>query len=131
VTAQALDYLTHEGKQCLMRTELALKKHPRIMSLSDRDAREQFDMCFTTACWRNYLGEWEIRKNRLFLNRLRGKYNLIGPEPLAAEWVSGTIHVEECEIISDFWDDKYNGGNPREFVVEVQRGVVLHSDVKQ
>ena len=125
MTAQALDYLTYEGKACLLRTELALKQHPRIETVSDQRAREQWTLCFTTACWRNFTGDWEIHEGKLLLTRLRGKYNLIGPEPLAVEWFSGAIHFQELEIVTDFWDDNYNGGNPREFSVEIQRGIVV------
>jgi hypothetical protein len=125
MTAQALDDLIYEGKPCLMQTELGLRRHPRIRTVPDAEAKAQCVVYNTTACWRGYLAEWEIRDGRLFLNGLRGGYNLDGTEPLAAEWVSGTIRIEEREVISDFWDENFNGGYPREFVIEIEHGIVV------
>ncbi len=46
----------------------------------------------STACWRRYIASWEIKDNKLYLLNIKGRYKLLGEDPLFADWVNGTIY---------------------------------------
>lgn len=131
MTIQASDGILYEGVPCLLKSELQLRASPRLLTVSHEEARASCPVYFTTACWRNFVAQWEIREGRLYLVSLTGKYRLTGGESLAAEWISRTLHIEEEEVITDFWDQDYNSGFPRAFTVEVERGIVVASTYEQ
>jgi hypothetical protein len=66
--------------------------HPRIVNL-----RPSQTWC--SACWRGYIGSWEIKDQRLYLVGLRGNYELRGEGPLFADWFTGTMKVTEGEVV--------------------------------
>lgn len=125
MTIQANDNISYEGVACYLISELRLRENPRLLTVSDEEARASCSVCFSTACWRNFIAQWEIREGRMYLISSVGKYRLVGSEPLAAEWISCTLQIEEEEVVADFWDEDYNAGVPRGFTVEVDRGVVV------
>lgn len=45
-----------------------------------------------TACWRGYIGTWEIRQDAFYLVAVEGLYTLQG-EPILADWVSETLRI--------------------------------------
>ncbi len=73
---------------------------------------------FSTACWRGYIGTWEITKNRLFLVKIEGIYEIIGNEPIFADWFSG--------ILKNIYFRPFDH-SPEEFVfnIEIEKGVVV------
>jgi hypothetical protein len=127
VTIQANDGISYEGVPCYLKSELQLSVSPRLVTVSDEEARDTCSVCFTTACWRNFIAKWEIREGGLYLVSLTGKYRLTAGEPLAAVWISRTLHIDEVEVIADFWDEDYNSGVPRAFTVVVEKGGVVAS----
>lgn len=127
MTLQATDSILYEGVPCQLVGEIGLCQNPRIVTVSDEEARASCSVFMTTACWRDFVAQWEIRENRMFLVGIAGRYRLENGEPMPADWVSGSFEVREDEVITDFWDPDYNGGLPREFVVQVQRGIVAAS----
>lgn len=81
MTTQFDEMLIFEGKE----TPIAFfpplpKRHPRIIEHTPDNEREALTLS-STACWRRYIGIWEIREGRLFLNGLIGWLRLIGDEP--------------------------------------------------
>ena len=54
---------------------------------------------FSTACWRRYLGTWEIKGGKLYLNDVTGGYKKLKTEPLFAEWFSGVLRILRGKII--------------------------------
>jgi hypothetical protein len=124
MTIQATDRLLFEGVPCRLKTELHLRADPRVSKVSDDEARASCSAYFTTACWRNFVAQWQIVDGRMYLTHVAGKYRLADGGPLAADWVSRTLYLEEEEVITDFWDEDYNAGMPRQFIVEIERGLV-------
>ncbi len=49
--------------------------------------------CFSTACYRGYIGAWEIKDNRLFLKEINGVYKLKSDKPVFANWYTGDLHI--------------------------------------
>ncbi len=49
----------------------------------------------STACWRRYIGTWELKDGRLYLNELEGRFKVVGDEPLFADWVTAVLRIPE------------------------------------
>ena len=47
----------------------------------------------STACYRGYLGTWEIIDNKLFLNQIEGRYKFKDNIPVFADWYTGELHI--------------------------------------
>lgn len=63
----------------------------KIVEVSEEEAKLESIMYFSSACWRQYVGEWKIRYKRLYLSKLNGLWNLANNEPLFADWYSGVL----------------------------------------
>jgi hypothetical protein len=82
---------------------------------------------FSTACWRQYIGTWEIRDERLFLRGLRGRLALVGEEPLFADWFSGTLRIPRAEqLLTGHMDSA--SPYEQELLLSLRRGVVLSTE---
>ena len=57
-----------------------------------------FDFIGSTACWRNYIGTWEIKDGKFYLINLEGLARLTKKEPVHATWFSGVLKVPEGEL---------------------------------
>jgi hypothetical protein len=55
---------------------------------------------FSTACWRNYVADWHIDRDRLYLERITGIYCLEGAEPLFADWVTEALRISRGELLT-------------------------------
>lgn len=101
MTAQLGEILFVDGRKTSMSFCPPLpKNHPRISGSSpeERDERDDF-MSRSTACWRGYVGTWEIREKKFYLVRLQGGLRLRGEGPLFAEWFSGVLRVPQGELL--------------------------------
>lgn len=104
MTAQIPDYLIYEGHKTRMMSCPDLPQdHPRIVKLSKEEiAKENIDpIIFSTACWRGYVGVWEVKNGQLYLLRLIGKYKVLGSDPIPADWFSGTISIPMGNPLED------------------------------
>jgi hypothetical protein len=98
VTAQIHEMLILDGEAASMMTCPPLPVgHPRIHvagppgSLAAKEGTPSF--VFSTACWRGYVGTWEVRDGRLYLVKLQGRCEMSGEGPIPADWVSGWVRV--------------------------------------
>lgn len=93
MTAQAHEILILNGHKTSMACCPPLpEKEPRIVKSTQTT--------ISSACWRGYIGTWEINQGRFFLVGLRGNYNLGEGEPIFAYWFSGEITIPEGEILN-------------------------------
>jgi len=53
----------------------------------------------TTACWRGYVGTWEIKDNKFYLKELAGCFQLVKNEPVHATWFTGVLRVPQGKIL--------------------------------
>lgn len=73
-----------------------------------------------TACWRGYIGTWELRDNKLYLIDLKTKnsegmdvgieYVFPGKQEVFADWYSGEIRIPQGQLLSyvhRFYDSVY------------------------
>jgi hypothetical protein len=100
MTAQVREVLILNGKRVSMAFCPPLPEcDPRVVE-NDYDELDDRDKdCLSTACWREYQGTWEIAQGRLFLTGLRGRYRLLGDDPLFADWFSGVIRVPQGRLL--------------------------------
>ncbi len=101
MTAQLHEELILDGQRLTMACTPDLpEQHTRIIETPHWQPEAEDDETITsTACWRGYLGTWEIRDERLYLLRLRGRLAITGDEPLFAAWYSGILHVPRGELL--------------------------------
>ncbi len=88
----------------------------------------------TTACWRGYVGTWEIRNNELFLIELRAwvdRFNEVGldylfPEQNAVKaiWFSREVTIRgiEYEFSENYYDKTMY---EKDLVLKFEKGDVI------
>jgi hypothetical protein len=67
--------------------------HPRLREYAANDKRSLASPFGATLCTRGYQGTWEIRDGTLYIRAVGGRYELIGEEPLFANWVSAKLSI--------------------------------------
>ena len=101
MTAQIHELLLLNGEWTSMAFVPPLpERHPRIVSASEEKRRAASRILFSTACWRQYRGSWEIKDGRLSLIAIEGRLELKGDGPLFADWFSGVLRVPRGEMIA-------------------------------
>ena len=101
MTAQAGERLLYNGKVVIMASE------PLNQYLIKRNDISFVSM--STACWRGYHGEWEIKDNKLYLIGLKAylerfkevglDYLFPGHDKVFADWFSGHIRIPQGEML--------------------------------
>jgi hypothetical protein len=101
VTAQIYELLLLNGEWTSMAFVPPLPEgHPRIGVASDEKQRAAPSTLFSTACWRQYRGTWEIKDGRFSLIAIEGRFELKGEGPLHADWFSGVLRVPRGKVIA-------------------------------
>jgi hypothetical protein len=129
VTAQMHEQLILDGRRCTMTAFPQLPTgHPRVIERPEEEIKVQAGMSqlseifHSTACWRRYLGTWEIKDGKLYLVGLKGRYKMLGDGPLFADWASTMLVVPQGRMVKyvhmDF-DSKYE----REIWITITNGV--------
>jgi len=129
MTAQIHENLILDGE----RTSMAFcpplpENHPRIVGVGFEEAIRSSRWVFSTACWRNYVGTWEIRGGRFYLVSLGGTRKLLGSEPLLANWFSGVLRIPRGEVLL-YVHMGFGSVFEEELHVRVYKGSVLKSRV--
>lgn len=96
----------------------------------------------TTACWRGYVGRWEITDGRLYLIELDGRIDKDEmtpamellfpsfPERVFAHWFSGTLRIplgKQVEYVHMGFSSKYE----KDLFVKVRQGVVISESIRE
>jgi hypothetical protein len=97
--------------------------HPRIAPPDANDWPAP-DIVHSSACWREYIGTWAVRDDRLYLLSVVGRYRLIGEEPLLADWFSGTLTVP-CGELVQYVHMGFGSVYSSEIHIRVERGAIL------
>lgn len=130
MTAQVCETLVLHGQRMDMSSCPPIPDaHPQIRYLSDEEIHNEHGGGLTqsTACWRGYVGTWEIRYGRLYLSALRGRVGFKGLQPLLADWVTGTLSIPEGQDL----DDGCFGFPLREHLrmIDVEKGTIVSERV--
>ncbi len=123
MTAQIHENLILNGKETSMTWYPSLPEHdPRIIELGD-DPIEGDNIVFSTACWRQYLGTWEINNNKLYLLKLEGRFKITGDTPIFADWFTGTLKIPQGEML-EYVHMGYESIYEHELQIGIEEGMV-------
>ena len=113
MTAQQPEILIINGKKMFMPTELSLNGL----------AEPGMEIC--TCCWRGYVGVWEIKDDKLYLNNVEHAY--VKQEcPIFADWISGELRVWSGNLLHYIhmgWSSTYE----EDIYFTVENGIITDS----
>jgi hypothetical protein len=133
MTAQFSEILYYKGEKLSM----------RATPLSDyfvlRGMRPDFQD-ISTACWRCYVGEWEITLNRLYLIGISADYKdgtevTLGSlfpgydSRVFAHWYSGVLSIPQGDLV-EYVHMGYASVYERDLLLSVEQGVIVDSQVR-
>jgi len=131
MTAQIHESLIYDGDNTSMAFCPPLpENNPRVIELSYEEIQDgdAGGIIFSTACWREYVGTWEIKDGRFYLVGLEGRYRLNGDEPLFADWFTGVLRIPRGEMIV-YVHMGYGSVFEEEVHVKIEQGVVTQTRV--
>jgi len=130
MTAQSGERLFYKGEETWMAAE------PLNQYLQNRN-----DIKFispSTACWRGYFGQWEIKDNKLYLIGLKAylegyrevDLNYIFPrqKQVIADWFSGKIRIPQGEML-DYVHMGYASLYERDLILDIRNGELVNEYV--
>jgi hypothetical protein len=128
MTTQVREELLYEGKQ------VSMCSTPLSDFFAMADSKPTFAHR-STACWRGYIGQWEITDNRLFLIGLKATLRDGSPVSVAtifpyftgrifANWYTGTLHIPEGELIQ-YFHGGFESVYERDLFLDIKEGVVV------
>ena len=120
MTAQAHEGLILDGE----RTSMAFC--PPLPKNDPRITRVEYNG-FWTACWRGYVGTWEIKGRKFYLRSLRGGLKLTG-EPIYANWFTGTLRVPRGEMLH-YVHMGFGSIHEEELHIKIAKGAVINTRV--
>ncbi len=124
MTAQIHERLIFEGQPASMTAFPNIPVgHERIHINSDEEARQSTAPVFSTACWRGYVGSWEIKEGRLYLTAIEGRFKLLGDEALWADWFSGTLVVPRGKMLQ-YVHMGFESVYEEQLLIRVEKGLV-------
>jgi len=97
MTAQVHEKITVDGEERSMAfcpdipidgTRVRRLTEPNLKSLA----------VISSACWRRYIGSWEIKYGVLWLNDIEGYFELVNG-PIVADWFTGVLRVPHGKMI--------------------------------
>lgn len=126
MTAQAGELLIYKGEETSMAVE------PLNQYLKNRN-----DIKFispSTACWRGYYGEWEIKDNLLYLIGLKAyiegyrevdlNYLFPSQKEVVANWFTGKLRVPHGKLL-DYVHMGYASLYERDLILEIKNGKLV------
>lgn len=133
MTAQAHEQLILDGQPTSLMSCPSLPLHdPRLKTIDVgadmHPLSDDMKLTRSTACWRGYIGYWEIKDNRLYLNRVVGSYHLDAREPVFADWISDTLRVPQGKLLQ-YVHMGFGSVYERELEIVVEAGVVVSREV--
>ncbi len=132
MTAQVHEQIRYQGKRMSLATCPDFPgDHPQISKVSEaelqRIAEEKgMGIILSTACWRGYIGSWSIRRGKLFLTKLEGRYRLEGKEAIFAEWFTGDLRIPQGEIL-EYIHMGFDTVYEQEIILTLEQGVVIET----
>jgi len=81
-----------------------------------------------TACWRGYVATWEIRDDKIYLNKFSRKYVIEEGHPLFADWISETIRIPQGEQL-EYVHMGFGSVYEQDLMIRIEKGVVVERRV--
>ena len=132
MTAQFTEVLHYKGEQ------LSLRTHPLTAYFSQMGIFPELQDK-STACWRRYVGHWEILHDRLYLVDISATYSdgrevtidSLFPgfeDRVFAHWYSGVLTIPQGKM-TKYVHMGYMSSYERELFIAMESGVVVHTHV--
>ena len=126
MTAQIHECLILNGEEISMAfCPLLPEADPRIVELTD-DEIDCENIILSTACWRQYVGTWEIKDDKFYLLNLVGRFKLADGAPLFADWFTGTLKIPDGKML-EYVHMGYESVYEREVQIRIEKGIVMNS----
>jgi len=133
MTAQITEVLQYKGEQLSMRTE----------PLADYFAQTGLQPDFqkqSTACWRGYIGQWEILLDRLYLVGISATYDdgtegtldSLFPgftDRVFAHWYTGVLNIPKGKL-TRYVHMGYLSRYEQDLFLAVENGVVIETQLR-
>ncbi len=129
MTAQVHERLILDGEQTSMAFCPPLPAgHPRITELDGEELERESmpPILGSTACWRGYIGTWEIKDGRFYLVDIAGPYRIAGSDPILADWFTGVIRIPRGEQLH-YVHMGFGSVYEEEYHVKIAKGEVVKS----
>lgn len=130
MTAQVSEKIIIEGKESRLNFCPPIPDSPEVITkLSEEEfgkaimAGKIEGIFSSTACWRGYVGTWEIRDGKFYLNKLRGRIRLAQENPVHATWFTGVLRIPQGKILQ-YVHMGFGTLYEREVHIKVEAGVV-------
>jgi hypothetical protein len=131
MTAQVHERLILEGEETSMAFCPPLpENHARIRELDSAELERASlpGILTSTACWRGYVGTWEIKGGWFYLVDIVGRYRLDGSGPILADWFTGVIRIPRGERLH-YVHMGFGSVYEEELHVKIEKGEVVRSRV--
>ena len=133
MTAQFTEVLHYQGAQMSMRTQPLSDYFYQMGTMPD--FREK-----STACWRRYIGKWEILLDRLYLVGIHATYKdgttvTLGSlfpgfdERVFAHWYSGVLSIPQGAM-TEYVHMGHLSSYERDLFLAVENGVVVDTQLR-
>ena len=133
MTAQFSEILHYKGEQLSMRVT-PLSDYFVLMGL-----KPDFRIC-STACWRCYVGEWDITLDRLYLIGISAHYEdgtevMLGSlfpgydSRVFAHWYSGVLSIPQGDLV-EYVHMGVASVYERDVLISVEQGVIVDTQVR-
>ena len=127
MTAQVHENLILDGKETSMAFCPPLPENDsRIILLKDDEIEDYGGIIFSTACWRAYIGTWEIKNDKFYLVNLEGRYKLNSESAILADWFTGTLRIPQGEMLH-YVHMGYGSVFEQELHIKIENGKVTKS----
>jgi hypothetical protein len=132
MTAQAHEILILNGEKISIDCCPPLPDNDsRIVELKDDSEIEKKSrhdsIILSTACWRNYIGTWEVKNNKFYLVDIYGRFK-VKESPIFADWFTGVISIPQGEVLH-YIHMGFATVYEREQHIKIENGVVVESKV--
>jgi hypothetical protein len=128
MTAQVHENLIMDGVETSMAFCPPLPEDdPRIVECQNcENVDTESFFIYSTACWREYVGTWEIKDRKFYLVKLVGKFKLVSNEPVFADWFTGTLRIPQGEMLH-YVHMGFGSIYEQEIHVKIEKGIVINS----
>ena len=126
MTAQAHERIIYEGEQMGMAFCPPLPdNHPRLnpVPFDEATKKPHPTVLFSTACWRGYIGTWEVKDDRFYLGDIEGLWEKEGDDPIFADWFTGTLRIPRGERLQ-YVHMGFGSVYEKELHVKIEEGYV-------
>ena len=133
MTAQVYEKIRYQGRRLRLATCPHFPEdHPRINEVSEKDIMklamdDRTGIIFSTACWREYIGSWSIRRGKLYLIKLEGRFQIEGKGAIFADWFTGELHIPQGKML-EYIHSGFNAVYEEEIILTFALGVMIKKD---